>query len=345
MNHHLIREYPGSGAHSAEAAREYIRSRVESDLKVRGEPRPILAVVWTDYVDVLDLTMASQSDPGASPGQTLRMLAGNAAGAQTFLVLGARLQREDGAARRFALVVHRYRQGETEMAWVGWLPFELDAGGPARIEQDWEVFEAPADSDGMDPMMQALLCPASSERAWTVMPPIAGPIPVTARMGRLDGEVPVPDSARKLTDLVAALTVSSLVSGEVNGLCVVRTSGREHEFWALDTDRFPASIDEIVRALVNREAHPPDGVGIAQLACFNDEEAEAPEYGVQIIVEQAGERAERRIYLESAPGVGVEPQFISDRIRDLPAPADQGWIGVESPLDLNPAPLVGLPEA
>lgn len=345
MNHHLIREYPGCGGHTVDAARDYIRNRVESELKIRGEPRPILAVVWSDYADVLDLTAASRNDPGASPGQTLRVLAGNAGGAQTFLVVGARLQRDDGVARRFALVVHRYRVDEQDMAWVGWLPFERDGGGGAKVEQDWEIFEAPVEADGMDPMMQALLCPGPDERAWTVLPPIAGPIPVTARIGRLDEDMPLPGTARDLTDLVAALTVVGLVGGEVHGLCVVRTAGRDHEFWALDTGRFPASIDEIVRALVNREAEPPDGVGIAQLACFNDEESDSPEYGVQIIVEQGGARAERRIYLKEAPGVGVEPTFVSDRIRDLPLEDGRGWIGVDSPLDLSPAPLAGVPEA
>lgn len=313
---HLERRPFDADVHDPDEVREALMAHVHAEIRLAGEPHARLYLIGDGHVDTLDLEALITDEPGAHVGATVQRALARPGVEQAWLVALLDAEDQAGAHHRFAVL------GALDGEYAWWvLPYTTDANNGIGLPGEWRVAEARM-IERADIVGQILAVPAGAKSA-EILAARKPELDLRAAFFDLPEHVAAPADARSMAEFGANVTVADLLAGAIVGTAIVKVSGHKGELWVLgETTQDP---DDLLRAIAAR-APVADGLAICLLALF--EGTDPPQKGVQIVAEQAGERAERWLLLAFPDGPTGEPVVHRAVERILPIDEDEGWLGV-----------------
>lgn len=319
----------------AEGLREALMDRIRNEIRLAGQPQPLLILLRPRYEDQFDLDRLSRADANLDAGATWKKLRGEHEVLRTFAVFSVARDDQDEAVERAAMLFEIIK-GKPERYWMAILPYSVDTEkGVARVDAPWEQSEGDtADASLLWPMLQALVDPPATAIAAKVGPPTAPEPEIHAAFGELPENVPPIDSPLRIAELTGTLAAKDLVEGQINGAVAVRLVGRSWEMFVFGDDQ-PAPIDDMVRYIANKREPVAEAVALVQIVLADSPKGQIPT--IEIIGEHGGERIWSRAPIVISPTGRRQLASIS---WSAVVPVDgDGWLGVDPLVEFDLGPL------
>lgn len=332
---------PGVDFANPAASRAWICAHLREEVTLRGQPHPKVYLCGAGFIETFDLDAMARREPGCDPGMTFQALRRRRGVQRCFLVIGAEGNDDEGNERRWAVVFEEVDVADGRRWWMGMLAYRANpVTGLGDVIGDWSLPAHDTDNPAaLPPFVRDFAMPRPGGRPAEIRDAAKRWMPdIRYRFGELAGDPPA--DAKGMIELTGGLgVVMGLLSGDLQGVVVVRIAERSWEVFELSGD-LPAPLLEMVRWIANHRLPMADGVAIAQIAVRPQDQPPLP--GVQVIGELGG------LFVETWAPVrfpeGPKGKKVVEQIQwweARPVPDNKRWIGVASKAPLDD----GTPEA